>query len=395
MHELKDIIAKCKSIVDAGKRGALATVVRVVGSAYRRPGARMVIFEDGSTAGTISGGCLEADVALRAKEAIDTGEPLLLSYSSSGSDDDVVFGIGLGCNGRVDILVETLADGRLQAELDFIADCLATRQTGVTATIFNTNGSVTASRGDRLFLGEEHLGGVADHQLRQLISEDMQSALDMERSPVHHYGTESANVEVFMETVRPPIHLLICGAGPDTIPLSNLANQLGWSITIVDPRGLRAQPSSFPQADSVICCRPDELPKYVSVDGRTAAIVMTHNYAHDLAFLQSLAASHVRYLGLLGPKIRTNRLLQELTAVGSLPPQTVQLHAPVGLDIGAETSAEIALSIASEIQASFSGHSGGFLRNRQGAIHGQDIGSAANRPQNGARLVPLRNSSGI
>jgi xanthine/CO dehydrogenase XdhC/CoxF family maturation factor len=178
-------------------------------------------------------------------------------------------------------------------------------------------------------------------------------------------------VEVFLELLRPPIPLVIFGGGPDAVPLVRLAGELGWHVTVVDGRPASASRAWFPRADAVIFCHPEQVGEQVRLDGDTVAVVMTHNYLTDLRLLELLLPSPVRYLGLLGPKSRSERLLLDLSQAGirTTEAQRRRLYAPVGLDLGAETSEEIALAILAEIKAVLAGRAGGPLRDRQVPIH--------------------------
>jgi xanthine/CO dehydrogenase XdhC/CoxF family maturation factor len=212
---------------------------------------------------------------------------------------------------------------------------------------------------------------IEDADLIAQIRDDAWKAFDDNRSTVKAYPLPTGKAEVFIEVIQPPVPLMIFGAGHDAVPLVRLAQELGWYVTIVDSRQADATRERFPSADEVILARPENISDRVRVDNRTVAVVMTHNYLHDLELLKTLLPSPVEYLGILGPKSRTEKLLQDLQEQGITPtePQLQRLYSPVGLDIGADTPEEIALSIVAEIQAVLANHSGGSLRNKLGPIH--------------------------
>jgi len=203
------------------------------------------------------------------------------------------------------------------------------------------------------------------------ILSDLQAAVHSGLSFVAQYEPEG-NLEVFIEAVEPPLRLVIFGAGADAVPVVEIAQRLGWLVTVVDTQARSRSLERFAGADAVVLCRPEDLAARVPLDGSTAAVVMTHNYAHDLEVLNMLLSKPPRYVGCLGPRHRTERLLSQLRET----PGVVQtswhgrLHAPVGIDVGAETPSEIALSIAAEILAVMRGRTGASLHSRTGAIHG-------------------------
>jgi len=215
------------------------------------------------------------------------------------------------------------------------------------------------------------LGDSRDIELRELIAHDAKEIIRSERAMWRRYSSRAGAAEVFVELVRPPIQLIVCGAGQDAVPVVSFAKQLGWSVLVLDPRSAYAAPERFPLADLTLSCAPDRLASEFSPRGRVAAIVMTHKFEWDRDYLRSLALSNLDYVGILGPKKRSIQVLEAIEAEGFSisSEQRARMRAPVGLDIGAETPEEIALSVLAEIQSVFAGHAGGFLRDRQGPIH--------------------------
>lgn len=372
---------------------ALATIVSVQGSAYRRPGARMLVVEDGSFEGTISGGCLERDVAIRAQTAIESRKTSVLQYSTTGSDDDVLFGVGAGCNGGLEIFIEPIDDGQVVNPLRFIQECCNDRTRGVLATILGAPddslcGAALAISETRESAKRNPLDDasvpieIGMFLVRDELKPDLLARIEVEALRVlsseqnatvqidHLEGT----VTLFLEFIQPPVRLIVCGGGTDAIPIVSIAREIGWNTVVIDPRSAYASRERFPQADAVVCGGGEQLGSYVHDWKRVAVVVMTHNYNFDLSFLHALCNLQCGYVGMLGPRQRTMRLQQELFAqsAGGAAALIQHLHSPVGLDIGSETEQEIALAVVSEVQAALSQRPGGFLKNRPGAIHQLD-----------------------
>jgi xanthine dehydrogenase accessory factor len=370
VKELREILKATEQIQQRGEKAAIATVVKTKGSTYRRPGARMLMTTNGEMIGSISGGCLEGDVFEHAKKVMNSGEPIVLNYDTS-SDDDVVWGLGLGCNGVVHVLVESLR--QMPKYLPFLADCLEPHRCGILATVFRTEGDVGVKIGSRMTIAEDgSTSGMNENQaLKSAIVNDAKDAIRNGRSVIKEYELSGGKAEVFIEVVQSPMPLVIFGAGHDAIPLVRLAKELGWHVTVVDGRPAFATKQRFPQADNVILTKPEDVHKNVSIDPRGAAIVMTHNYNHDVTILRQILPLPLRYLGVLGPKKRTQKTLDDLRneGIGPSDAEVSHIYSPVGIDIGAETPEEISLAIVSEIQAVLTGRSGGSLRNRKGPIH--------------------------
>ena len=368
MKELQDIIAVWKQLQNDSKTAALATLVKVEGSAYRRPGARMLITSDGLQVGTISGGCLESDVKERSQEVLETGIARLVKYDTT-SEEDLIWGLGLGCQGVAYILIERLNINEITA-LNTIDKCLSTKQTGAVATILKTEGS-TIDIGDRILLNPD--GGITstitNPELEKIVLCDLQLVLQQQQSTTQVYNFSQLTTEVFLEVIQPPISLVIFGAGFDALPVVNLAKALGWYVTVVDPQARIQTQERFQQCDRIILGSADEAGSQIEFDARTVAVAMSHNYLYDLEFLQTLNNIPLKYLGILGPKKRTNRLLQDLKYEGYSLPKL--LYSPVGLDIGADNPEAIALSIIAEIQAVTQHREGGFLKDRFLPIHAE------------------------
>ncbi|PQV62927.1 Xanthine and CO dehydrogenase maturation factor, XdhC/CoxF family [Abditibacterium utsteinense] len=312
-----------------GESAVLATVCEVKGSAYRRPGARMLLCQSGQSVGVVNGGCLDGDLWIRARQVMDSGSAQCACYDTTSSED-IVWGLGLGCRGVVNILIEPVKN------LDWLRD------ENTVAAVFEG-----ASLGTISLEAEKTRPSGID---------------ELERG------------RAWVETFQAPPPLWIFGAGADALPLVQMAQTLGWDVSVIDPRA--PHPDRRPLLPSRYlpsqCC--GELP----FSPRAACVLMTHNFGHDAEILRAVLPSSAFYVGVLGPKRRTEELLGFLARQGfaATDEQRARLHAPIGLDIGAETPEEIALSIVAELRACITGRSGGFLRAREAPIHNDTAAEA-------------------
>lgn len=379
MNEFEVIAGAVDKLRENAKCGVLATVVSVDGSAYRLPGARMLISGTEWIAGSVSGGCLEGDVVLRAREVLEKNAATVVTYDTT-SDEDIVFGVGLGCRGIIRVLIEPVTAKPANPDLmDFIKRCLERRETGVVATVVRAEGGLAAKPGCRLVrsAADEVGSDIPDAGLKSAIEARIDQMLSSRKSTLTTLSLPDGRAEVFVECIRPPVPLVVFGAGHDAIPVVRLAKEVGWHVTVVDHRPAYATLDRFPLADEVIVSSSDEFPERVSLDSETLALVMTHNYLRDLKLLKTLLPSPVRYIGLLGPKKRADELLTDLEqqSLHITPEARRRLFAPVGLDLGAEGPAGVALSILAEMQAVVANRVPGHLRARKNSIHG--LGSSA------------------
>jgi xanthine dehydrogenase accessory factor len=348
---------------------ALATVVEVIGSAYRRPGARMLVTEDGELTGAISGGCLEGDARQRARRAIFQGEPALVTYDTR-DEDDPRHGLGPGCQGVVRILLEPLHFEDDANPMEILRGFARHPAPAVLATVFETDATgLKAAVGQRLLLAET--GAVRGTPLLAgPLAEAARTTLAHGQSQVLELETEAGPVRALLEILRPPLRLVVYGAGNDAQPLVHLAASLGWHITVVDGRPNLATPARFPEAAEVRLMPVREL-ETATPDPLAYHVLLSHNYAYDLAALQPLLDSPAPYIGLLGPRLKAQRLLDELDTapVALLEQLRERLRSPIGLDLGSETPEEIALAVVAEIQAHRSGRQGRPLKERADTVH--------------------------
>jgi xanthine dehydrogenase accessory factor len=318
----------------------LATLVAVAGSSYRRPGARLLVTAAGERLGSISGGCLEEDVLARAQRVATTGRPELVTYDTS-AENDLVWGVGLGCHGVVQVLLEPIPSP-------------------APAWVATVTANLAARRPTELAVVWQHPTSEPPFALGTYLA----AALPAGFAPV--------NAEIFRESLRPPPSLLIFGAGDDAQPLAALAGQLGWSVTVADPRAAFATAARFPTADHLVVAPAADLVARLAPEPAALAVVMTHHYVHDVPLLRDLLPLNLSYIGLLGPKKRADRILADLARDGLTlhsSDQLARLHAPVGLDLGAERPAEVALAILAEMQAALTRRDARPLRERTRPIH--------------------------
>jgi xanthine/CO dehydrogenase XdhC/CoxF family maturation factor len=371
MKELADMLAEARRLRDAGQPFALATVVKINGSSYRRPGARMLITPEGTTHGTISGGCLEGEVAQHALNLMDAGAPPEV-HAFDLSDDDLILGFGIGCDGTVHVLIEPIETGTM-GPLAWVEHSLDRRTRGVIATVSDApEGS--GLLGQRMWMRPDGPteGALGDDALTAAVRDAASAVLDTDRAQIQSFDTADGPADVLFEVVRPPVHLLIFGGGHDVRPVARIGKELGWQVTIVGSKPADELAPKFPEADEhVFLMNAAELRDYVSVDARTPAVVMNHQYERDKTLIHQLLMTPAPYVGALGPRDRTERITSELQAEDpSLTDAPFRrLHGPVGLDIGTETPQEIALAIVAEIQAVLHDRSAQKLREREGPIH--------------------------
>jgi xanthine dehydrogenase accessory factor len=371
MKEIEDIIQAYKVAERAGKKMALATVVHVEGSSYRRPGARMLVTEDGELTGAISGGCLEGDALRKALLAISQQQNKLVTYNTM-DEDDLQFGVQLGCNGIVHILFEPIHSTDPNHALALLEKALLERKDAVVVTLFSLSQYTGPQPGTCLLYASGTL--FAKEQVQELapvINLDIQEALTTRSSSLREYTYTGTAVTGLIEFLPPPVSLVIVGAGNDAFPLVQMAHITGWHTTLVDGRPGHANRQRFPDVHHIITGKPAAVAPQLTIDTQTAFVLMTHNYNYDIAMLEALLLMDCTYIGMLGPGRKLERMLEELAGKGFVVNDAMRqcIYGPTGLDIGAETAAEIALSVIAEIKMVLEERTGQSLRNKKGSIH--------------------------
>lgn len=320
-QETERLFERLHTVLSAGGAGVLALVTHIEGSTYRRPGAKLLIEADGRMVGNVSGGCLEADVRENALQVLADGASRRIHYDT-GEAEDQVWGMGLGCNGKVDIGLLRLDAGHLN----------------------EINAVLQRLKGDQPFVVSYDLT-VGTFQV-----------ID---------GAPTTSAAVFGDRFEPPPTLLICGAGEDALPLAALADTIGFRVVVADHRPAYLTEERFPMARLRVVVRPENsLPDELKLNERTLAVVKTHVLQHDAAWVQGLLASDAPYIGLLGPRDRRDEILKQVD-----PQHHPRIYGPIGLDVGGEGPEQVALSIVAEALAVWHGRNGASLRQRATPIH--------------------------
>ena len=355
-QETSQILGRAVELAATGRRAALATVVRISGSAYRRAGAKLLVEESGATLGGVSGGCLEADVREIALAVLREGGARLRHYET-GDDDRTVWGLGLGCNGAVDIFVQPVTSAETLDLARRVRTLLAGDAPFTVSTV--VRGPATAL-GRMLVAGDGPPdGSTGIPALDDEVVRHAQAHLAAGES--QFYDLDSTGV--FTDVHVPPPRLVICGAGDDAIPLATHASKVGYRVTVVDHRPAYLSRERFPDAERVDS-RPGDGLDGLPLGPRTQSVVMTHSFAHDREWVRGLLRTDVPYIGLLGPAARRDAILEQIDAADS-----DRLFAPVGLDLGADGPEQVAVSILAELLAVLAASEPRHLRERAGVIH--------------------------
>jgi len=367
MKEISEILKAYSEAKLTGKKTALATVVKVEGSSYRQPGARMLVTEDGSLTGAISGGCLEGDALRKALLSIHQKQNKLITYNTN-NEDDLELGLQLGCNGIVHILFEYIDENIENNPIQLLQQLQTDRKPAIIGTLFSLKKQARQD-GTILFYREDAVPLYQIDSAAQLISE-AENVIESKTTTVKRID-EDSEVEALIEYIAPPVSLVIVGAGNDAQPLVKMVEIVGWEITIAEGRATHATKKRFPEAKQILIGKPEQVFDNITIDRQTYFVLITHNYKYDLAMLKLLLQTNCKYIGILGPKTKLNRMFDDLSAEGIevSEEQLSRIYGPIGLDIGAETSEEIALSIVAEIKAMMSGKTGTSLKYKTGKIH--------------------------
>ncbi len=328
-QETETIYQRLNTLTAHGEAAALAVIVGIEGSTYRRPGAKLLIEADGRMIGNVSGGCLEQDVRETALSILKTGEARRVHYDTS-DEEDKVWGMGLGCNGKVDLFIQRITPEEHTALIEEVCVLL---------------------QGDNPVAIRVDLEGDRSGRL---------SLVDPSETCTEWKGA------VFTEHLNPPPVFLICGAGEDAIPLARMAHEIGFRVALADHRAAYLTSERFPWARKRVKARPEESLDELSINPHTLAVVKTHTLSHDAAWVNRLLETEVPYIGLLGPRDRRDEIRNRVD-----PAQQARIYGPVGLDLGGEGPEQVALSIVSEALAVWHGRLPGHLRDRTRAIHSE------------------------
>jgi xanthine dehydrogenase accessory factor len=350
------------------RRAVLATVVDVVGNAYRRPGAKMVIAEDGDGVGSITAGCLEDEVLQLAESVLEAGRPRVEQFDLTGDDD--VWGLGVGCNGVIDILLEPLDDSYRP-----VVEAYDRGEDIAALTVLDSE-RADASQGDRVYARPGGDGLTLDAPewpdwLLAAVEGPTLELLETETSDTLAFERDGDRVEVFVDAVTAPPELVVFGSGHDVAPVAALTSQVDFHVTVASFRGASATADRFPDADRVVSTSPADVRETLDLDGNTYAVVMTHNFLDDRIAIEELLESPVPYVGLLGPRERFEEIREDLREEGTEfdAEDLERIYTPAGLDLGGGTPFHIAQSIAAEITAVRFGREPKHLKEREGHIH--------------------------
>jgi len=376
VKDLKTIVAECRKVDFTTRKAAIATVVRVRGSSYRSPGARMLITDDGRWVGSISGGCLEGDALRKARQVMMRKLPMTVTYDTR-EESNQNLGIGLGCNGVIDVLIEPVDLQDAANPIAFFESILRMNVPVALATVFDGNQKTCI--GNKLLItpGNSAIHNIVDELLVHPVTRDLLDVFESKKSEVKEYTLNETEAHVFVELIQPAVSLIIFGGGFDARPVSQLAKSLGWEVMITDECVAHIAPIFFPDADRLSLCQRNYIDRDFTITPYTACVLMSHNYEYDRDVLKKLINTETPYIGILGPRKRFDKMLKEFSELGVEVSREDhhRIHSPIGLDIGAEAPDEIAVSIIAEIQSKFTNRSGGFLKYRTGPIHHRDTKS--------------------
>jgi xanthine/CO dehydrogenase XdhC/CoxF family maturation factor len=321
----------------------------------------MLVTEDGIMTGAISGGCIEGDALRKASLAISQGKNKLVIYDTT-DEDDAKLGIQLGCNGIVSILFEPILEGAENNPIQVLKESITKRESSLIVTLF--------SKEHHKQFGTFNQSTLPIY-IRELIAAEILQVINTVKSLHKELWLEGESHHCFIESSETAISFIIVGGGNDAIPLAKMAAVIGWEITIVDGRLTHANAQRFPAVKHIIVGKPQEVINQFVIDGRTAFVLMTHNYNYDLSMLECLKGKDFGYIGLLGPASKRDRMFGELEQKGIVfsENEMKKIFGPTGLNLGAETAEEIALSICSEIMSFFNNTTAIQLREKLDPIH--------------------------
>lgn len=368
MKEIKSILRLYNSLKNSGEKCAIAQVVRVEESSYRREGARMLVFESGVFEGGISGGCLEGDALQRSQIAILKQQPSIVSYDTSKENE---IGVGLGCNGVIDVLISPISED--SPTLKMLQKCVLDRDLHVIATVTALNTQIDAVPLGSSFYYDKDSASLeeCEHEgLRRFLQNKIQVVLGNQKSRSFHFEQDGVTASVFIEMIPPQFHLAIYGDNYDVYPLLEMAELMEWEVSLVG----NVQKLKKERLQSAKHIFPKDFEERPVIDSRTAIILMAHDYKTDYTNLQELVKSNAPYIASLGPRKRFDKMIAEFkaNAIEFTASERERIFAPCGLEIGANTPEEIALSLFSEILSVFTGNTGGMLKDKEGPIHSRD-----------------------
>jgi xanthine dehydrogenase accessory factor len=361
------VMSAIERALDADDEAVLATIVDVEGNAYRRPGAKMVVSEAGAGVGSITAGCLESEVREMATEIRNAGGQRVERFDLTGDDD--VWGLGLGCNGIIDLLFEPLTETYRR-----IVDAYQAGTDTVVVTVLDSETDAVAAA-DRLIAHDGDLtaadvdaGGKLPAWLVDALAEPVETLHATGQSDTITVERDGDSVQVFVDAITAPSELVIFGTGHDVGPVAELGRKMDYRVTVAGFRGGQTADDRFPNADRVVSTSPADVDETLDLDGDTYAVVMTHNFIDDQIAVETLLDTDVPYVGLMGPDERFQEILDafdgEITGA-----DLDRIYTPIGIDLGGGTPYQIAMSILAEVEAVANGRDPKHLRERTSPIH--------------------------
>lgn len=359
MHEL---LGQIRGLQEAGERVALATLVEVVRSAPRDPGAVMAISSGGALIGSISGGCVESALAQEAAGVLRDGRARLVEYGLSDADAQAV---GLSCGGTLMVLVEPLDT----AETAALQRRLTSEKLLAEAVRLDE-----AGRANRLYVLEDSaLGSLGNARLDDVVAVEVRASIAGDATEIRMYGDEGephGDVRIFIHRALEKPRMYIFGAIDFAHAMVRVAKLLGYHVTICDARSAFATPERFPEADRIVVAWPDDFLRESPVDERTAIVALTHDEKFDIPLIRAALQTNAGYIGVMGSRRTNDRRMAQLREAGAGEAELARLNAPIGLDLGARTPEETAIAIAAEIVALRHGREGGRLTTGSGPVRG-------------------------
>ena len=335
----------------------------------------MLVSDEGELTGAISGGCLEGDALRKALLVLNQQQSKLVTYDTS-DEDDAAIGIQLGCAGVIQVLFEPIQPSNPDNPIQLLRKAVAIRQQSVLVTLFSLENKRNEQPGTCLLMEANGniSGSIPYPEIEQFVMEDVHAAMANKQSAFKQYVGNEFSITAFIEFLQPPVSLVVIGAGNDAIPMMQMADTIGWDVRVVDGRNTHAKPERFASACQVLVSKPEKVLEQIPIDDQTVFVMLTHNYNYDLAMLKALLPKDIPYIGMLGPKKKLERMLDELRDGGMTITDDMleKVFGPTGLEIGAETAEEIALSIIAEIKAVLCNKPGGMLRYKEDVIHSRE-----------------------
>lgn len=368
MKEIKTIVENLKRAHSEGIKTALATVVNVYGSSYRRPGARMLIQEDAHWFGSVSGGCLEGDVISKAMEVMKTGEAQLFKYDTRQNAKNA-FGMGYGCNGMLEIWIEPIEAHEKNPSFSILNQLIKEQDLQGLATVYYSEDDENVQLGQRYHTSGE--GTISNPELAAILKKDLKEITETNKPGSKTYKIGDKKVKVFHEIFQPNLNILIYGAVFHVVPFLRIANELGYNVHVTDSFEPIQPIWNFPDSKEITIIEKAEVDALIKETPNLAIVFLTHNFFYIKEELPKALKSDAPYIGILGSRKKTQKILREaeVNKENYSPSELAKIHYPIGLDIGANTPEEIALSIVAEIRAFFSNKTGESLKQFEGFIH--------------------------